>query len=75
MRAQVRVNTLMPGPFLADISKAWDLEEAETARRSSRWGGAASREVVGAALYLASGAPSYTTGDHQDRWRRGWAGA
>ena len=22
----VRVNTLMPGPFLTDISKAWDFE-------------------------------------------------
>ena len=55
----------MPGPFLTDISKAWDLEAfAETARRStsrSRRGGQP-EEVVGAALYFASDASSYTTG-------------
>jgi len=61
---KVRVNTLMPGPFLTDISKAWDLEEfAETARRFIPLGrGGQPEEVVGAALYLASDASSYTTG-------------
>jgi NAD(P)-dependent dehydrogenase (short-subunit alcohol dehydrogenase family) len=60
----VRVNTIMPGPFLTDISKAWDLDAfAETARRSIplRRGGVPD-EVVGAALYLASAASSFTTG-------------
>jgi NAD(P)-dependent dehydrogenase (short-subunit alcohol dehydrogenase family) len=60
----VRVNTIMPGPFLTDISKAWDLEAfEETARRNIplRRGGEPS-EVVGAALYLASSASSFTTG-------------
>lgn len=60
----VRVNTIMPGPFLTDISKAWDLEGfTEMARRTIplRRGGQP-REVVGAALYLASDASSYTTG-------------
>jgi NAD(P)-dependent dehydrogenase (short-subunit alcohol dehydrogenase family) len=60
----VRVNTLMPGPFLTDISKAWDLDAfAETAKRSIplRRGGQPD-EIVGAALYLASAASSFTTG-------------
>lgn len=60
----VRVNTIMPGPFLTDISKAWDLEGfEEMARRNIplRRGGQP-HEVVGAALYLASDASSYTTG-------------
>ena len=61
---RVRVNCIMPGPFLTDISKAWDLDAfAENARRSIplQRGGEA-REIVGAALYLASDASSYTTG-------------
>lgn len=61
---KVRANVIMPGPFLTDISKAWDLE-AFTARAAEtiplRRGGEAA-EVVGAALYLASAASSYTTG-------------
>jgi NAD(P)-dependent dehydrogenase (short-subunit alcohol dehydrogenase family) len=54
----------MPGPFLTDISKAWDLDAfAKTARVTIplQRGGQA-HEVVGAALYLASDASSYTTG-------------
>ena len=60
----VRVNGLMPGPFLTDISKAWDLEAfAERASNDIplRRGGEPG-EIVGAALYLASDASSYTTG-------------
>lgn len=61
---KVRVNCLMPGPFLTDISKAWDME-AITKRFESLY--ALQRpgnpeEIVGAALYLASDASSYTTG-------------
>ncbi len=61
---RVRVNCIMPGPFLTDISKAWDLEAFE---RSARVGiplqrGGRPDEIVGAALYLASDASSYTTG-------------
>lgn len=60
----VRVNCIMPGPFLTDISKAWDLE-AQTKRFEEtlaleRAGEA--EEIVGAALYFASDASSYTTG-------------
>lgn len=60
----VRVNTIMPGLFLTDISKAWDPEEA--ARRFAEdvpaGRGGEPHEIVGAALYLASDASSYTTG-------------
>src|SRR3954449_226643 len=61
---KVRVNCIMPGPFLTDISKAWDLEAFEKYTVPSiplRRGGQP-HEVVGAALYLASNASSYTTG-------------
>jgi NAD(P)-dependent dehydrogenase (short-subunit alcohol dehydrogenase family) len=60
----VRVNTIAPGPFLTDISRAWDMEAfTEHARRAIplRRGGEP-EEIVGAALYLASDASSYTTG-------------
>ena len=60
---KVRVNCIMPGPFLTDISKAWPKENIEGLKRSVplRRGGEP-HEVVGAALYLASDASSYTTG-------------
>ena len=61
---KVRVNSIMPGPFMTDISKAWDLEAFAAAAEQNiplRRGGEAP-EIVGAALYLASDASSYTTG-------------
>ncbi len=61
---KVRVNCIMPGPFLTDISKAWDMEEfnerAKTTIKLQR--GGQPEEIVGAALYFASSASSYTTG-------------
>jgi NAD(P)-dependent dehydrogenase (short-subunit alcohol dehydrogenase family) len=60
----VRVNCIIPGPFLTDISKAWDLDafqERATASYALERGGQPG-EIVGAALYLASDASSYTTG-------------
>ncbi len=60
----VRVNSIMCGPFLTDISKAWDMEAfAKRAANSIalKRGGQA-EEVVGAALYFASAASSFTTG-------------
>lgn len=60
---RVRVNTIMPGPFRTDISKAWSPEMVDAIEQSvplRRLGEA--DEVVGAALYLASDASSYTTG-------------
>jgi NAD(P)-dependent dehydrogenase (short-subunit alcohol dehydrogenase family) len=59
----VRVNAIMPGPFLTTIAKAWDMERFEEYARTFplRRAGQA-EEIVGAALYLASDASSYTTG-------------
>ena len=64
MSPKVRVNCIMPGPFLTDISKAWDMDAFNKAARTTiplRRGGQPN-EVVGAALYLASDASSFTTG-------------
>jgi NAD(P)-dependent dehydrogenase (short-subunit alcohol dehydrogenase family) len=60
----VRVNCIMPGPFLTDISKAWDMDVFQQYAKTSmalRRGGEPD-EVVGAALYFASAASSFTTG-------------
>jgi NAD(P)-dependent dehydrogenase (short-subunit alcohol dehydrogenase family) len=61
---RVRVNCIMPGPFLTDISKAWDMEAFEQGARRGipLQRGGRPDEIVGAALYLASDASSYTTG-------------
>lgn len=61
---RVRVNCIVPGPFLTDIAKAWDLEAFErSARQSFALGrGGLPHEIIGAALYFASDASSYTTG-------------
>ena len=59
----VRVNTLMPGPFLTDISKAWDIPATTKGARTSRFSGSVNPpEIIGAAMFLASDASSYTTG-------------
>jgi NAD(P)-dependent dehydrogenase (short-subunit alcohol dehydrogenase family) len=61
---KVRVNCIMAGPFLTDISKAWDVElvtkmlEAHAALKRA----GNPDEIVGAALYFASDASSFTTG-------------
>lgn len=60
---EVRVNTILPGPFLTDISKAWDLDAFEQqARRFPLRRGGRPDEIVGAALYFATDASSFTTG-------------
>ncbi|MAT83077.1 MAG: short-chain dehydrogenase [Gammaproteobacteria bacterium] len=61
---KVRVNCIMPGPFLTDISKAWDMAAFEARARDHipLQRGGEPEEVVGAALYFASAASSYTTG-------------
>jgi NAD(P)-dependent dehydrogenase (short-subunit alcohol dehydrogenase family) len=58
---KVRVNCIAPGPFLTDVSGAWrDNEAMKNALGLKRF--ADPEEIVGAALYLASDASSYTTG-------------
>jgi NAD(P)-dependent dehydrogenase (short-subunit alcohol dehydrogenase family) len=57
----VRVNTLSPGPFLTDISKAWTDEARETADNAQRRPGRP-EEIVTAALFLASPSSSFTNG-------------
>jgi NAD(P)-dependent dehydrogenase (short-subunit alcohol dehydrogenase family) len=59
----VRVNAVMPGPFLTTISRAWDMETfRERARTFPLRRAGASDEIAGAVLYLASDASTYTTG-------------
>ena len=60
----VRVNGIMPGMFLTDISKAWDPDAfaQQAARLIPLRRGGEPDEIAGAALYLASPASSYTTG-------------
>jgi NAD(P)-dependent dehydrogenase (short-subunit alcohol dehydrogenase family) len=59
----VRVNAVMPGPFLTTISRAWDMELfAERARTFPLRRAGQSEEIAGAVLYLASDASTYTTG-------------
>lgn len=61
---QVRVNCIAAGPFLTDISKAWDMAAFEkNAQKNLALGrGGEPEEIIGAALYLASDAASFTTG-------------
>lgn len=58
----VRVNTLMPGPFLTDISKAWNFDVTDAFGNFALRRAGEPREIVGAALFLMSDASSYTTG-------------
>jgi NAD(P)-dependent dehydrogenase (short-subunit alcohol dehydrogenase family) len=59
----VRVNAIMAGTFLTDVSKAWDMEAfGKRAENFAAKRGGEPEEIVGAALYLASDASSYTTG-------------
>lgn len=61
---KVRVNCIQPGMFRTDISKAWDIQAVEAMAQAEvpleRIGEPS--EIIGAALYLASDAASYTTG-------------
>jgi NAD(P)-dependent dehydrogenase (short-subunit alcohol dehydrogenase family) len=59
----VRVNAVMPGPFLTSIARSWDMDVFEERARTFPMRRAGqSDEIVGAALYLASDASTYTTG-------------
>lgn len=60
---KVRVNCIMPGAFMTDISKAWPDAMVEQLNKMIPLGrGGQPDEIVGAALYLASDASPYTTG-------------
>jgi NAD(P)-dependent dehydrogenase (short-subunit alcohol dehydrogenase family) len=61
---KVRVNCIAAGPFLTDISKAWDMPafEANAKANLALQRGGEPDEIVGAALYLASPSSSFTTG-------------
>ena len=61
---KVRVNCIVPGAFMTDISKAWNLETfgAMAKQVYALERGGQPDEIVGAALYFATGASSYTTG-------------
>jgi len=60
---KVRVNCIMAGPFLTDISKAWPASALKAIEATSALHRAGQPdEVVGAALYFASEASSFTSG-------------
>jgi NAD(P)-dependent dehydrogenase (short-subunit alcohol dehydrogenase family) len=60
---KVRVNAIMPGPFLTSIARAWDADVlAQRTRTFPLRRTGLAEEIAGAALYLASAASSYTTG-------------
>ncbi|HZO83442.1 MAG TPA: SDR family oxidoreductase [Candidatus Binataceae bacterium] len=62
---RVRVNCIMCGPFHTDISKGWSRTEDFTRRARETFPlqrAGEPEEVVGAALYFASPAASFTTG-------------
>jgi NAD(P)-dependent dehydrogenase (short-subunit alcohol dehydrogenase family) len=61
----VRVNCIMAGPFHTDVSKAWSRTEGFTQRAQAEFASGRAgepEEIVGAALYFASDASSFTTG-------------
>lgn len=59
----VRVNCIMPGSFMTDVTRAWDMDAfAQQAAHFALQRGGDPGEIVGAALYFASDASSYTTG-------------
>jgi NAD(P)-dependent dehydrogenase (short-subunit alcohol dehydrogenase family) len=59
----VRVNTLMPGPFLTDVSSAWDVDgDTNPFGHSALQRAGQPAEIVGAALFLMSDASSFTSG-------------
>jgi NAD(P)-dependent dehydrogenase (short-subunit alcohol dehydrogenase family) len=59
----VRVNAVQPGAFFTDVAKHWDMEAfARHSKGIAQRRGGEPDEIVGAVLYLASDASSYTTG-------------
>jgi NAD(P)-dependent dehydrogenase (short-subunit alcohol dehydrogenase family) len=60
----VRVNCIMAGPFMTDVTAAWDIPAFERGAKANfaLQRGGQPDEIVGAALYFASDASSYTSG-------------
>lgn len=58
----VRVNTLMAGPYLTDISKAWNFGDGNPFASLPLGRAGQPSEIIGAALFLMSDASSFTTG-------------
>jgi NAD(P)-dependent dehydrogenase (short-subunit alcohol dehydrogenase family) len=59
----VRVNCIMAGPFLTDMSDHWSERQYDRLKRLTPLGRAGDPdEIVGALLYLVSDASSFTTG-------------
>jgi NAD(P)-dependent dehydrogenase (short-subunit alcohol dehydrogenase family) len=59
----VRVNAIMPGPFLTSIARDWDMDAlAERTRTFPLRRAGLAEEIAGAALYLAGDGSSFTTG-------------
>jgi NAD(P)-dependent dehydrogenase (short-subunit alcohol dehydrogenase family) len=60
----VRVNCIMPGPFRTGVDRSWDDPDASSRKvqRFSMRRIGEPDEIVGAALYFASDASSFTTG-------------
>jgi len=74
----VRVNAVMAGPFLTDVSRAWDMEafEARARRDIPLQRAGTPGEIVGAVLYLAGPGSSYTSGAVlKVDWGESWAPA
>jgi NAD(P)-dependent dehydrogenase (short-subunit alcohol dehydrogenase family) len=60
---KVRCNCIMPGPFATDISRAWTDDVVEMFKSMVPLGRVGEpEEIIGAALFLASDASSYTNG-------------
>ncbi|MDE0511909.1 MAG: glucose 1-dehydrogenase [Gammaproteobacteria bacterium] len=61
---KVRVNCIAAGPFLTDISDAWDMDafQVRAKTRIALQRGGQPDEIVGAVLYLAGDGSTFTTG-------------
>jgi len=60
---EVRVNAVVAGTFMTDVSKSWDPEVfARRAETFASGRGGRPEEIAGMVLYLASDASTYTTG-------------
>jgi NAD(P)-dependent dehydrogenase (short-subunit alcohol dehydrogenase family) len=58
----VRVNAVLPGTFLTDVSEHWDMDAfGNEVQRFALGRAADAQEILGTILYLASNASSYTT--------------